>query len=135
MHKSSTNIIFFITKGEFELFFFFLSKSLVQPCMVYFIFDIQFSLPWMEVIFEHHCYICLCKCYYNIFFVFRIAVSLLVAGASLIMKVYHTVKLITMQREGRYVPVVRNQSQEDVLLPCTRNFTQNILFVHSVWNS
>lgn len=134
MHKSSTNIIFFITKGEFELFFF--SLEIIGTTLHgLFYIDIQFSLPWMEVIFEHHCYICLCKCYYNIFFVFRIAVSLLVAGASLIMKVYHTVKLITMQREGRYVPVVRNQSQEDVLLPCTRNFTQNILFVHSVWNS
>lgn len=51
-------------KGEVWTLF---SKSLVQPCMFYFIFDVQFSLPWMEVILEHHCHICLCKFYYIYF--------------------------------------------------------------------
>jgi len=53
----------------------------------------------------------------------------------LIMKVCHTVKHITMQREDHFVLGAISQSQVVVSQPCSASFILNILFVLSASSS
>ena len=56
-------------------------------------------------------------------------------GVSLTMKECRTVRLITTPGAALSVPAVTNPSQDDVSLPCTKSFTQNILSVLSASNN